>query len=78
MQEFTVRFQSVRDVQDFVALATEYTFPIVVGTESYHVNGTSFMGMFSLDHSRPMKVKLTCTPEEFDTFRQRASRFLAE
>ena len=78
MQEFAIRFHSFRDVQDFVSLATEYPFPIVVGNGSYQVNGTSFMGMFSLDYSKPMRVMVNCTDEEFDAFRRRADRFLVK
>ena len=76
MREFTVRFCSFQDVQEFVAMATEENFPITVGNESYQVNGTSFMGMFSLDYSKPMKVMLNCTEEEFEGFRRKAARFL--
>lgn len=78
VREFTIRFYSFRDVQDFVALATEHAFPIVVGNDTYQVNGTSFMGMFSLDYSRPLKVKLTCTEAEFEDFRRKAGRFLVK
>ena len=68
MQEFQIRFHSFRDVQDFVSLAAEHSFPIVVGNESYQVNGTSFMGMFSLDYSQPLTVRVTCTEEEINEF----------
>ena len=78
VQEFQIRFHSFQNVQEFVALATEHAFPIIVGTDRYQVNGTSFMGMFSLDYSRPLTVRLTCTEEEFDTFRRKADRFLVK
>ena len=78
VREFNIRFFSFRDVQDFVVLATEQSFPIVVGNDRYRVNGTSFMGMFSLDYSQPLKVTVSCTEAEFQDFRQKAERFLAK
>lgn len=73
-----VRFSSLADVMRFVALSTKMGFPIMVGSESYHVNGTSFMGMFTLNWSRPQCVKAQCTPEQAERFRQEAARFLVE
>lgn len=78
VQEFNIRFYSFRDVQEFVAMATEQAFPIVVGSDSYQVNGTSFMGMFSLDYSKPLRVRVRCTEEEFEGFRHRLERFLVK
>ena len=49
MREFTIRFHSFRDVQDFVNLASAQEFPITVGNDSYSVSASSFMGMFTLD-----------------------------
>lgn len=76
MREFTVQFYSFQDVQEFVSLAGSESFPILVGNESYQVTGTSFMGMFSLDHSKPMRVMMDCSQEEFEGFRRKAQRFL--
>lgn len=76
MREFTVRFGSFQDIQEFVELAGTETFPILVGNDSYQVAGTSFMGMFSLDHSRPLQVMMDCGQEEFEGFRRKAERFL--
>lgn len=78
MREFTVRFCSFQDVQEFVALAGRENFPVLVGNESYQVTGTSFMGMFSLDHSKPVRVMMDCSQEEFEGFRRKAERFLVK
>lgn len=78
MHQFTVRFSSVADVMRFVSLSTRLGFPITVGSESYHVNGTSFMGIFTLNWSHPQNVILQCTQEQAERFRQEAARFLAE
>lgn len=76
MHQFSIQFHSFEDVQRFVDLATQFSFPIVVGSDSYHVNGTSFMGMFSLDYSRPLRVTLTCSDEDAARFREAAKSYL--
>ena len=76
MREFWVRFGSFQDIQEFVELAGREGFPILVGNDSYQVAGTSFMGMFSLDHSKPLQVRMDCSQEEFDVFQRKAERFL--
>ena len=72
-----MRFYSSQDIQDFVAWATRQPFTLSVGNDSYQVNGSSFMGMFTLDHSRDLTVKVSCTEEEFHRLLQEADRFLA-
>ena len=76
MHQFGIQFHSFEDVQRFVDMATQFSFPIIVGTDSYHVNGTSFMGMFSLDYSRPLTVRLTCSDEDAERFKEAAKSYL--
>lgn len=76
MHQFSVHFRSFQEVQQFVDMATQFSFPIVVGNDSYHVNGTSFMGMFSLDYSQPLRVTLTCSDEDAARFKAAAKAFL--
>ncbi len=76
MHQFAIHFRSFEDVQHFVDMATQFSFPIIVGNDSYHVNGTSFMGMFSLDYSRPLQVRLTCSDEDAARFRETAKSYL--
>lgn len=78
MREFTVKLRSVKDVQDFVGLATNMGFPIEVEDGHHCVNGCSFMEMFCLDCTRPLTVKARCDDSQFESFRGAAARFLAE
>ena len=78
MREFPIRFCSSQDVLDVVSLATAQPFPIQVGNDSYCVSGTSFMGMFSLDYTRPVKVMVRCGEAEFQQFLREADRFLVK
>ena len=72
MQEFYVQFRSLRDVLDFVTLASKQKHRLIVGNDHFQVNATSFMGMFALNCRKPQKVSVDCTEEEFfrllDTF----------
>ena len=77
MQQFHVRFHSSKDVQDFIAWAALQPFTFTVGDDNYHVSGSSFMGMFALDHSRPLKVSVSCTDAELNRLLREAERFLA-
>ena len=77
MKEFTINIHSFEDVQEFVSLATVQPFRVLVGNDRYRVSGKSFMGMFSLDCSEPLQVRMDCSQEEYDNFRKSAKRFLA-
>ncbi len=77
MREFTIYIRSFQDVQDFVSIATVQPFRIVVGNDRCRVNAKSFMGMFGLDYSQPLQVRMACTQEEYNAFLEAASRFLA-
>ena len=78
MKEFTILIQSFQDVQDFVAIATVQPFRIVVGNSRYLGNAKSFMGMFSLDYSHPLQVRMECTQEQYGQFRKAADRFVVK
>ena len=77
MWEFNITIRSFQQVQDFVALAAAQSFDISVGNEYQDINGKDLMGMFSLDYSRPLRVKMRCSEEAFLQFRQKAAEVLA-
>ena len=56
MREFHIVIQSFRDIQRFVSTATVQPFQVLVGNDAQLVNAKSFIGMVSLDYSRPLKV----------------------
>ena len=78
MQEFEIRLRSVQDVQDFVAMATELPFPILVGNSRYKVDAKCFMEMFCLDFRRPLRVICQCSADELETFRRDAMAYLVK
>lgn len=56
--EFSVMLTSVADVKVFVDAATVYPYDVDVLAGRYVVNGKSIMGLFSIDLSRPVTVRL--------------------
>ena len=78
MKEFEIRIRSVQDVLSFVDIATSRPFPVLVGNEFHQVNGKSFMEMFCLNFSRPLRASMECSQEEYDQFLRDADRLLAK
>ena len=78
MQEFHISLRSFQDVQEFISLATVQPFAILVGNEAQQVNGKSFIGMVSLDYSRPLQVQADCDSTAWQTFRGVVNKFLAD
>ena len=77
MKEFNIAIHSFQEVQEFVGVATVQPFQVMVGNDVQLVNAKSFIGMVSLDYSRPLKVLCDCDGDGFQNFRHQASRFLA-
>ena len=67
-KEFIIRLGSVRDVEDFVRISTAQPYPVTLDDGQHRVNGKSFMEMFCLVLTRPLRVTLECSEEEFRTF----------
>ncbi len=77
MREFNIQIRSSHQVKAFVDLAMVQPFEVLVGNEKQQVNGKSFIGMFSLDYKRPVRVIVKCSDEEFGRFHQAATQLFA-
>ena len=78
MQEFNISLHSFQDVKEFISLATVQPFPVLVGNDVQQVNAKSFIGMLSLDFSRPLQVQADCDIHALRTFQQKVCKFLCE
>ena len=78
MQEFHIALRSFQDVQEFITLATVQPFSVFVGNDAQQVNGKSFIGMVSLDYSRPLQVQADCDGVAAQSFRNVVHKFLAD
>ncbi len=77
MREFHIVLRSMCQVKEFVKLAMRQPFEIHVGNDRQHINGKDFMGMFSLDYTAPVRVRVKCSQEEFSSFYSSARQFVA-
>ena len=78
MQKFHISLRSFQEVQEFISMATVQPFAVLVGNDAQQVNGKSFIGMVSLDYSRPLQVQADCDHQAWQTFRGVVRKFLAE
>ena len=78
MQKFNIRIRSFQEVQEFIQLATVQPFPVLVGNDIQQVNGKSFIGMVSLDYTRPLLVQADCDESAVTKFQKVISKFLTE
>ena len=78
MQEFNICIRSFQEVQEFVAHATVQPFAVLVGNDVQQVNGKSFIGMVSLDYTRPLQVQADCDSQALVSFRKLVNKFLCE
>ena len=76
MQEFNIHIHSFQEVQEFINLATVQPFPVLVGNDVRQVNGKSFIGMVSLDYSRPLLVQADCDESALSKFQKVISKFM--
>ena len=58
MKTATILLNSINDVKNFVNLVTRYDFEVDLVSERYVVDAKSIMGIFSLDLSKPIEVKI--------------------
>lgn len=71
----TIRLASVSDVREFVSLATTQPYRVFVEDGDRSVNAKSFMEMFTLNFSEPLRLNIA--EENQETFRVAAGKFIA-
>lgn len=73
-----MQFHSLRDVLDFVTLASKQTVKMDVGNDLFQVNATSFMGLFALNCRKPQRVAVNCDQEKLEALLLIFHRFLVK
>ena len=76
MLGFAIRLGSVQDVQDFVSVTTTRPFSITVRDEHNKISADSFMELFCLNFSHPLRVVCDCGEAELAALQQDLSRFV--
>lgn len=75
--EFLIDLNKVEDVKEFVRLAEIYDTNIIVSSQdrNFAVDGSSLMGVFSLDLSKPVVVRIT-NKEAGESFKEKIEKFV--
>lgn len=76
VKEFPIFLRSFAEVERFVSLATMQPYRVLVGSGENCVNGKNIMGMFTLNFSEPLQVRVDCSEAEFRKFRKAATQML--
>lgn len=68
---------SVNDVKDFVSAVTTANCDIDIAADRYVIDAKSIMGIFSLDLSKPLELRINSSDaNEVDEVRQKISKFI--
>ncbi|MBN1891499.1 MAG: HPr family phosphocarrier protein [Clostridiales bacterium] len=58
MVRFTVHFNSISDVKDFVHTVNSFPYDVDLSSGRYVVDAKSIMGIFSLELQRPIQLEI--------------------
>ena len=75
MKTTTILLNSIDDVKNFVNLVSRFDFEVDLTSDRYVVDAKSIMGIFSLDLSKPINVKIYS--EDCDEFVEALKKFEA-
>ena len=68
---------SVNDDKDFVSAVTTANCDIDIAADRYVIDAKSIMGIFSLDLSKPLELRINSSDaNEVDAVRQKISKFI--
>ena len=78
MKEFQVLLTSINHVKDFVTAASMCSCDIDVTSGRYTIDAKSIMGLFSLDISQPINIRVLGTEQEAAEFYQAVKSVVCE
>ncbi len=58
MQQFKINLKSINDVKEFVRIVNRFPCEVDLASGRYVVDAKSIMGIFSLDLTSPISVKI--------------------
>lgn len=78
MVEIKILLSSIEDVKEFTALANNYPFELDLVTGRYAVDAKSIMGIFSLDLTKPLTLRVRGNDAECKEFLEEAKKFITD
>lgn len=58
MKEYVIKITTINDVKKFVSAVSKYEFDVDVVSGRYSIDAKSIMGLFSLDLSKELNMKV--------------------
>ena len=66
--EKTICITQIQDIYDFVNMASKVDGDVLIKRNSYCIDGTSLLGMFSIDTTKPVTVSYPEDAVDFSEF----------
>ena len=63
MTKVIIRLPSVKEVKDFVSAISSCDFDLDIAADRYIIDAKSIMGIFSLDLSKPLELRIISEDE---------------
>lgn len=63
MTKVIIRLPSVKEVKDFVSAISSCDFDLDIAADRYIIDAKSIMGIFSLDLSKPLELRIISDDE---------------
>ena len=77
MVKLTVKIVSMQDADKFNKLCSKFDCDMDLQSGKYYVDAKSIMGIFSLDLSKPLELRINSSDaNEVDAVRQKISKFI--
>lgn len=78
MQEVKIRLDSINDVKQFVQTITQYDDEFELVSNKYVVDAKSILGIFSIDLSQPVLLRIHAEGEKKDCILNEIQKYLIQ
>lgn len=78
MQEEKIRLDSINDVKQFVQTLTQYDDEFELVSNKYVVDAKSILGIFSIDLSQPVLLRIHAEGEKKDCISNEIQKYLIQ
>lgn len=78
MQEVKIRLDSINDVKQFVQTLTQYDDEFELVSNKYVVDAKSILGIFSIDLSQPVLLRIHAEGEKKDCILNEIQKYLIQ
>lgn len=78
MQEEKIRLDSINDVKQFVQMLTQYDDEFELVSNKYVVDAKSILGIFSIDLSQPVLLRIHAEGEKKDCILNEIQKYLIQ